>query len=194
MNQIISYIKNKNKKKRIFFYIQFIISIIVIFCFCIFFLSKNENNNYDISKLSLNFKINDIYNSSQSNKYLGNLIIKKINLEYPVFEEYSEEKLKISVCKFSGGTLNENGNITILGHNYDGEFFGNLNKLEKNDEIKIISNGIEYKYNIFKIYETNSDDLKVINPFYENSREVTLVTCVKNSKKKRLVVKAIIKE
>ena len=194
MNQIISYIKTKNKKKRIFFYIQFIISIIVISCFCIYFLSREEKNNYDISKLSLNFKINDIYNSNQSNKYLGNLIIEKINLEYPIFSEYSEENLKLSICKFWGGNLDENGNITILGHNYDREFFGNLNKLEKNDEIKIISNGIEYKYNIFKIYETNSDDIGVINPTYEDSKEITLVTCVKNSKKKRLVIKAIIKE
>lgn len=194
MNQIISYIKNKNKKKRIFFYIQFIISIIVISFLSLYFFVEDENNNYDISKLSLNFKINDIYKSNQSDKYLGNLIIEKINLEYPIFSEYSEENLKLSICKFSGESLDENGNITILGHNYNGGFFWNLNKLETNDEIKIVSNGIEYKYNIFKIYETNNDDLEVLKPIYEDSKEITLVTCVKNSKKKRLVVKAIIKE
>ena len=65
--------------------------------------------------------------------------------------------------------MDENGNITILGHNYNGGFFWNLNKLETNDEIKIVSNGIEYKYNIFKIYETNNDDLEVLKPIYEDS-------------------------
>ena len=122
MNQIISYNKVKSKKMRMFFYIQFVISIIVIFILLIYMIIKKENNTQINSDIKVNFKLNEIYQSNSQNNYLGILIIDKINLEYPIFNEFSEENLKISICKFSGNSLHENGNITILGHNYKNEF------------------------------------------------------------------------
>ena len=141
MNQIISYIKVKNKKMRRLFYIQLIISIIVILILLVYFIKNTGKDTYETTAdIKTNFKLTRVYNTNISNKYLGNLIIEKINLEYPIFSEYSEENLKISVCKFSGNSLNENGNITILGHNYKDKFFGELEKLETNDKIIIEAN------------------------------------------------------
>ena len=194
MNQIISYIKVKNKKMRIFFYIQFVISIIVIFILLIYMIIKKEDTTQINNDIKVNLKINKIYENNNQNNYLGLLVIDKINLEYPIFNEFSEENLKISICKFSGNNLNENGNITILGHNYKNKFFGKLEKLEINDKITIDSNGEKFNYYIFKIYETDSNDLDCLNPIYNNSKEITLVTCKNNNKKKRLIVKAIKKE
>lgn len=194
MNQIISYNKVKSKKMRMFFYIQFVISIIVIFILLIYMIIKKENNTQINSDIKVNFKLNEIYQINSQNNYLGILIIDKINLEYPIFNEFSEENLKISICKFSGNSLHENGNITILGHNYRNKFFGNLEKLEMNDKIILDSNGEKFNYYIFMIYETNSNDLECLKPIYNNSKEITLVTCKNNSKKKRLIIKAIKKE
>lgn len=194
MNQIISYIKVKNKKMKVFFYIQFVISIIVIFILLIYIIIKNKDTAQINNDIKLNLKINKIYENNNQDNYLGILIIDKINLEYPIFNDFSEENLKISICKFSGSNLKGNGNITILGHNYKNKFFGNLEKLEINDKISIDSNGEKNNYFIFKIYETDSNDLNCLNPMYYNSKELTLITCKKNNNKKRLVVKAIKKE
>ena len=43
----------------------------------------------------------------------GTIKIPKINLEYIIFRNYDEELLKISICKFAGGELEENGNIAL---------------------------------------------------------------------------------
>lgn len=138
MNQIISYVKLKNKKMRIFFYIQLIVSIIVVLTLLIYLLkNKEKDTSKNILDIKTNFKLSKIYNNNISNKYIGKLIIKNINLEYPIFKEYTEENLKISLCKFSGDSLYENGNVTILGHNYINRFFYNLKELEINDEIII---------------------------------------------------------
>lgn len=194
MNQIISYVKIKNKKMRIFFYIQFVVSIIVIFILLIYIIVRKEDPTKINNDIKVNLKINQIYENNNQNNYLGVLIINKINLEYPIFNEFSEENLKKYICKFSGKSLKENGNITILGHNYKNEFFGNLEKLEINDKITIDSNGEKFNYYAFKIYEIDSNDLECLKPIYNNSKEITLVTCKNNNKKKRLVVKAIKKE
>ncbi|MGN1299317.1 MAG: sortase [Candidatus Scatovivens sp.] len=121
---------------------QLIISIIVIFILSIYFIINKKNIKTETSSdIKMNLKLNNIYNSSQTSKYLGDLIIEKIDLECPIFSEYSEENLKISVCKFSGNSLNENGNVAIVGHNYNNKkFFGELYRLEINDKILIESN------------------------------------------------------
>ena len=155
---------------------------------------KKEDINQINNDIKMNLKINKIYKNKYQDKYLGVLFIDKINLEYPIFNEFSEENLKISICKFSGSKLQENGNITILGHNYKNVFFGNLDKLEMHDKIIIDLNGEKFNYYIFKIYEIDSNDLDCLKPIYNNSKEITLVTCKNNNKKKRLVVKAIKKE
>ncbi|MGN1299316.1 MAG: sortase domain-bontaining protein [Candidatus Scatovivens sp.] len=54
--------------------------------------------------------------------------------------------------------------------------------------------GEKYEYIIFKIYETDNNDIECLKPVYKNSKELTLITCKKNSKKKRLIIKAIKKE
>src|SRR5699024_5658625 len=57
----------------------------------------------------------------------ASLKIPKINLNYPVISETSDELLKISVNKFHGPKPNETGNYCIVGHNYkNGKMFGRL--------------------------------------------------------------------
>ena len=123
------------------------------------------------------------------------MIIEKIDVEYPIYSEYTEENLKMSVCKLTGSTLEKIGNISIIGHNYqDKRFFGRLNQLEIDDKILIQSNNKKFSYKVVKKYIINEEDLTCLNPITKNNREITLITCDNIMKKNRLIIKAIISQ
>ena len=155
-------------------------------------MAKNE---LVISKLVNNIaKVDDVYRNKKkenienlnNEKYFGRIIIDKINVDYMVLNNYSEENLNISICKFFGDK--DSNNISIIGHNYEnGIFFSNLNILDKDDEIKLIIDDKIFLYKVYDKYEVISDD---ITPFEEeNIKEITLITC-NNINKKRLIIKA----
>ena len=213
MNQILETNSKKTKLKKIknnfkMFKIQLIFStsilaILLFFCiYYIFSLKSKENlsssilSNYEIYKLYSDIGNNSVSNSNeQSFQDEGNIFgiikIPKINIEYSVFSKLTEEQLKISPCKFFGGSPKDNGNICIAGHNYDNSlFFSNLKLLDENDEIFIYDNlDNEYIYKVFSIYETDENDLSPIFNYEKNSKTLTLITC-NNFNKKRIVVKA----
>ena len=197
MNQILNTNINQRKIKKIF-KIQFIISFIliilgIIYIFKIIKEKERENNISEI--ISLNAKVNSVFSENKKSNenddiYFGRIICEKINLDYFIYNKYSDENLKILPCKFSGGLINENGNICIIGHNYyDNRFFSNLNKLENNDII--ILKDLEqnsYKYSVYKKYEINEINTEeVTKPVME--KELTLCTCTFD-KEKRLIIKA----
>lgn len=199
MNQILE-TKNKIKNYRKIFKIQFIISFFAIIILFIYILKESniKENEYKITKIvSQNAKIVSLFESYNSEEYYKNdiyfctLKIEKINLEYFVYKNYTENNLKILPCKFSGGNLNENGNICIMGHNYfDDRFFGNINKLKIGDKIILEDlQGVEYSYYIYDIYEINENDIYEVIKNEENLKTLTLCTCTIN-KDTRLIVKA----
>ena len=130
-------------------------------------------------------------NEYKNDIYFCTLKIPKINLEYFVYKSYTENNLKILPCKFSGGNLNENGNICIIGHNYfDDRFFGNINELKIGDKIILEDlQGIEFYYYIYDIYEINENEIYEVIKNEENLKTITLCTCTTN-KNSRLIVKA----
>lgn len=199
MNQILE-TKNKIKNYRKIFKIQFIISFLAIIILFIYILKESniKENEYEITKIvSQNAKIVSLFESYNSEEYYKNdiyfctLKIEKINLEYFVYKNYTENNLKILPCKFSGVNLNENGNICIMGHNYfDDRFFGNINKLKIGDKIILEDlQGVEYSYYIYDIYEINENDIYEVIKNEENLKTLTLCTCTIN-KDTRLIVKA----
>ncbi len=199
MNQILV-TKLKNKSNKIFFKIQFFVSIIVVitligfFFYYILYLKKKENisntiiSSYNIYKLYSNYN-ND--NFDIDSNIFGIIEIPKINIYYPVFSNLTEENLKVSPCKFYGGSLTLNGNICIAGHNYNNSmFFSNIFLLKNNDEIFIYDNsGKKYIYKVFNIYEVSQTDLSPVFDYTLLSKELTLVTC-NNLNKNRFIVKA----
>lgn len=86
---------------------------------------------------------------------------------------------------------NEIGNLCIAGHNYvDYKFFSRLNELKVNDKIEIYDlNGNVLSYKVYKIYETNSNDISCTTQDTKNKRIVTLITC-NNVTGKRLIIQA----
>ncbi|MBR3613675.1 MAG: sortase [Clostridia bacterium] len=199
MNQIL-FDKNVSKQKSYIFKIQFILSIIlaIVFAFYIY-MNYSENENLEsISKIiDKNFELSKIYEvqktSNNSQMFFGKIIIDKINLEYSVFNMYNEDLLKISPCKFYGSQLGEKGNICIAAHNYnDNRFFSRIDELKIKDTIKLINlENLEYEYIIYDIFETEENDFSILKK--NKNFELTLLTC-NNSNKKRIIVKAYMKE
>lgn len=199
MNQIL-FNKKENNKFKYIFKVQFVISVIISFILIGFFLlnHKKEEDLEGLSRIiNKNIDITTIYDTQkiniQESPYLGKIFIDKINLEYSVFKDISEENLKISPCKFYGADFGKKGNICIAGHNYnDSRFFGKITELEENDKIKLVNlNGEEFEYIVFDKFETNDDDFSILKS--TKNFELTLLTC-NNSNKKRIIVKAYMKE
>ena len=131
--------------------------------------------------------------SGDTYRTLGVIEIPKINISYPVINDYSEANLNIAPTKFVGPNLNESGNLVIVGHNNrNKEFFSNLNKLENDDIVKLIDHNNNTKeYKVYKSYEIKQTDYSCLDQNTKGKSELTLITCVKSSKKKRLVVKCV---
>lgn len=195
MNQILFYRVNVYLKRYYKCILFGLIILIVIILGFIYKNSKIEKNELVVSKIVNNIaKVDDVYRNKKkenienlnNEKYFCRIIIDKINVDYMVLNNYSEENLNISICKFSGDK--DSNNISIIGHNYEnGIFFSNLNILDKDDEIKLIIDNKIFLYKVYDKYEVISDD---ITPIEEgNIKEITLITC-NNINKKRLIIKA----
>lgn len=199
MNQILETMQSKTKFKKVY-KIQLIISVVILIFLVIFYtyyiisLNSKENlsnsilNSYSIYKLYSNL---DNSKNLNDNNIFGIIKIPKINIEYSIFSNLTEEQLKISPCKFFGENLETNGNICIAGHNYDNSlFFSNIKLLEQNDEIYIYDNfDNKYIYRVFANYEVEQNDLSPIFNYEKNTKELTLITC-NNLNGKRIVIKA----
>ena len=195
MNQILLYKVNVCLKRYYKCTLFGLIFLMVIILGIVYKNSKINKKELVLSEIINNkAKLEDVYNLTKNEnrvnlneeKYFGRIIIDKININYIVFNNYTEENLKISICKFSGNK--DTNNISIIGHNYEnGIFFSNLNILDKDDEIKLIIDNKILLYIVYDKYEVSSEN---ITPIEEgNVKELTLITC-NNMNKKRLIIKA----
>jgi len=181
------------------FYIYILIGILTLqgIIFSIYMKKINlDNKEINYSNIINNWaKINNLYsvynneNVVIENNFFGRMIIEKIDIDYMVLKEYTEDNLKKSICRLNGDNIEEN--ISFIGHNYEnGIFFSNINKLKLEDEIKLIIGNKVYVYNVYKKYEVDKMDLSPLEN--NNFSEITLITC-NNFSKKRYIVKAKIK-
>lgn len=119
------------------------------------------------------------------------LRIPRLEIEYPVIAETSEELLKISLNKYWGPNPNEIGNYCIVGHNYKSKkMFGKLSEVVNDDIIELENlNGNIVQYVVYDRYTVEPDDTSCTSQRTNGRKEITLITCT-NYGKQRLVVKA----
>lgn len=124
-------------------------------------------------------------------KVVGIIKIPKINIEYPILEKTDKTSLKLSITKFWGEKINQTGNVVLAGHNnLNNKMFGKIDELEKGDIIELTDKQmVTVKYQVFKTYIVDPNDIQCILPEDEGAREVTLITCT-NRDKDRFIVKA----
>lgn len=148
---------------------------------------QTEEVNKDIESM---VTINDDENGRKKDRVIALIRISKLHILYPVIENTTMENLKVAPTRLAGGEPNEIGNLCIIGHNMrNNEQFSNLKKLKKNDTVEILNtDGTKLKYEVYDTYTVKEDDLSCTSQDTNGKREVTLITCT-NNKKKRLVVK-----
>ena len=141
-----------------------------------------------ICKVNIKKSLNLINEEYKGNKVSAKLEIPKINLESYVLENYSIEALKVSVTKFWGNNPNEIGNFCIAGHNY--KEFKNISQLKIGDILILTDNynGIK-QYEIYNIFNVLPNETECLSQETDGRKEVTLITCTPNSKK-RIIVKS----
>lgn len=200
--------RRKRKQKKLFNYI-----FVIMFLFVIFYIGteiykeknqEQENNYYQVKKLIIEEYENNESKEMKDKEYpkeeiekkykgydvLAKLEIPKIELETYVIN-FSESALNISVTKFWGPNPNEIGNLCIAGHNFRNKnMFHNLKKLQIGDTLKIKDNNIGIiDYEIYNIYTVVPEDVTCLSQETNGKREVTLITCT-NDSKKRIIIKA----
>lgn len=156
-------------------------------------INKKENNNKAVEVKG------DVQTTPEGFRYTTVAVINipKINVRYAVLDgetdsiEETDALLKISPTKFWGPNPNEDGNFSIVGHNYrDTRFFSKVPTLENGDIIEITNLSTEQtiQYEVYTKYEVVPTDISCIDPPKEG-KEVTLITCT-NDNKHRVIVKA----
>lgn len=149
----------------------------------------NEITNNTI-KEKLEYPKEEILENYNGYSVCAKLEIPVISLETYVLSEYSTQNLNVSVTKFFGPNPNEIGNFCVAGHNFRNKnMFKNLKKVEIGDEIFLIDNKVgKVKYIVYEIDKVFPNDVSCLE---QNSevREITLITCTSDSKK-RIIVKA----
>ena len=136
-----------------------------------------EKNLSDGKIISLKYKGNDI---------LGILKIEDIGFEGVVYKGTTLDVLKIGVGHFEN-TPNFDGNVCFAAHNTS-KFWAKLKTIKEGSKIIYTSYLGQREYEVFSNEQIEETDW---NPL-ENTKEniITLITCVKGEKSKRLCIQA----
>ena len=142
--------------------------------------------------------ITNIYRNNSKNNYLqnqiGNLVIKKINLNEPLFEINSSENTiekHISILKESIFPNQENSIIFLAAHSGIGKiaYFEELDNLEPNDEVILILNNKKYTYIVKNSWEEKKNGYINVNKEIKN--QLILTTCSPTKENYQLIVNCI---
>lgn len=120
--------------------------------------------------------------------------IPKIDVEVAVGEGTGEDVLKYALGHFKDTAMpGEKGNFAVAGHrNFTyAEYFKDLDKLTKGDEIIVKTKSGEYTYLVDSSFIVNPDKVEILEPTKEKT--ITLVTCTFGAKQ-RLIIKGILKK
>lgn len=159
-----------------------------------------ENSIEPKQEETLNLTSQNVQTTNEGFKYttIATINIPKINVSYPILDgetdsvEETEALLKISPTKFWGPRPNEVGNFCIVGHNYrNTKFFSKVPTLVNGDIIEItdLGTGKTMQYKVYNKYQVDPTDLNCTSQLTNGKKEITLITCTDDSKK-RVVVKA----
>lgn len=150
-----------------------------------------EYNQISETTTNDNSDSDDTTIKEQSTITIGKLEIPKINISYPIINICSDINLEVAPCRIAGPYPNTPGNLVIAGHNnWNKAFFSNLYKLKKGDLVYFTDiSGRKLKYKIYDKYEVDENDLSCLEQDTNEQTEITLLTCIKYKKKKRLIIK-----
>ncbi len=167
-------------------YSLIIITIYLMSCFTIFNDTKSKTIYTKIKEKNITPIEKDI---------IGSISIDKINLQKPLYKIESKKNNvdeNVTILKESIFPDEKESILFIAAHsgNSNISYFKDLNKLTKNDKIKINYLNKEYIYQIISIWEEDKNGYIHINK--ESKKQLILTTCSPMHKNKQLVINSII--
>lgn len=152
-------------------------------------ISKIEKESQNKTKKQKKYPKEKVISKYKGYDVIANLKIPKIKLETNILKNFSEEAMRVCVTKLEGPNPNTNGNFCIVGHNFK-NMFKNLKELKKGDTFTISDNKVgKVTYEIYDTYTVVPTDTSCLSQKTNKIKEVTLITCTTDSKK-RIIVKA----
>lgn len=157
---------------------------------------SNASQQKKLNNILLDFEVKYTIDESiyENLNFIGKIIIPKIGINYPIIDRTSDDLLNISICKFNGVNVHENGNLSLAGHNNkNNTMFGELDKLSIGDKIYLENiQGLTKAYVVNEILTVNPDEVWVAEVTQLDYPELTLITCNADGKKRR-IYKALLK-
>lgn len=175
------------KKKNLIITLIIIIIISVGVGLYLHFNNKVENNDEPTAEDIIDEKTEELLTDENEENVIGHLKIDKIELNAPIKDGTELSILKTAIGHFKN-TGYFNGNICFAAHNrgYNQNFFERLNELQKGDKVEYITKYETQEYYISEIKEIEETDLSVLEPTEQD--QITMITCIKNQREKRLCV------
>ena len=159
---------------------------------------ENEKENQEVLETFSNVEIQN-GETVKLNGYdvIGIVTIPKIDIQYPILAietsnpEETKEPMRYGIVRYWGGNVNDYGNLSIAGHNnYNGTMFGKTKNLKIGDIVELTDlTKTTMQYEIYDIFVTDPNDVRILATNDKTIREVTLITCT-NGNKERLILKA----
>lgn len=117
--------------------------------------------------------------------FCGTISIDRLDVELPVFQEWSESRLKEAPCRYAGSVDTED--MIIAAHNYK-HHFGNLKELQSGDPVIFTdAYGMEHSYEVREIITL---DGTAVTDMKSGQWDFTLFTCTKGGKQ-RVTVRCV---
>lgn len=184
----------KKSSKKMMLFIPIVV--LVVLATIIFIINQKNNgntNNEDSIESKIKIVEAEVANMPDTMggyNVLGMLAIEKLGIAKNILEETTDEALNLSVTKFYGPNINEEGNFCITGHNYK-DVFAYADTLELGDTFYIVDkiNRQRVNYKIYDKYTVKPEDLDCLNQETNGKRVVTLITCNPGGLT-RLIIKA----
>lgn len=183
-------------KKNIIYILTAIILLIIAILVTRFLLIKHQENN--INELTPIDNLNNENIGSEiiqeeiiDSSKIGTLTIPKINLyDVDICESVELETLSYAIGHFENTSIYE-GNIGLASHNAgtNANYFADINKLQKGDEIYYQTKYGIKRYIVDTIVEIDSYDWSYLEQTEDN--RITLITCVTNKPNMRLCIQGI---
>lgn len=111
------------------------------------------------------------------NQYIGTLSIPALGLLLPVMNDWSDDGLKLSPCRYSGSAYQ--GDLIVAAHNYPGHF-GRLKELAAGDDIVLTdTGGNRFHYTVTEMAQMDGD---AVEEMKTGEWDLTLFTCTVDGK------------
>ncbi|MBR5258943.1 MAG: sortase [Eggerthellaceae bacterium] len=104
--------------------------------------------------------------------YIGTLRIPSLGLELPVMSDWSDDKLRLAPCRYSGSAYSDD--MVIAAHSY-ASHFGKLRSISYGAEVSFTDvRGNVFVYEVASIEKLGPSD---VNEMTESAWDLTLFTC-----------------